>query len=59
MRVPISPTAQNGLRLPSELMVDLVQTSSVARFRQVIGTIDLESLRRVEALLSLHLGFDL
>jgi mRNA interferase MazF len=58
VRIPVMPNAQNGLRLPSEVMVDMIQTSSLAKFDQTIGTIDEHTLQLVEASLSLHLGLD-
>jgi len=58
VRVPIDPTPQNGLTKPSELMVDLVQTASRSRFRDVIGVIETETMILVEISLSLHLGLD-
>jgi mRNA interferase MazF len=58
VRIAIEPTPQNGLAKPSELMVDLVQTASKSRFRDVIGSIDAETMILVERSLSLHLGLD-
>ena len=58
IRIPIHPTQKNGLTKPSELIVDLVQTASLSRFRDVIGSIDTETMNLVEKSLSLHLGLD-
>jgi len=58
VRIPIEPTAANGLRSSSEIMVDMIQTSSMGRFRQIIGSVDSEILKQAEASLSLHLGLD-
>jgi mRNA interferase MazF len=58
VRVPVMPNAHNGLRLPSEIMVDMIQTSSLAKFDKTIGTIDDHTLQLVETSLSLHLGLD-
>ncbi len=58
VRIPSPPSPSNGLRLPSEVMVDMIQTSSTSRFHQVIGAVDAEVLVLVEAALSLHLGLD-
>jgi mRNA interferase MazF len=58
VRIPLAPAPQNGLRLPSEIMVDMIQTSSSTRFGGTIGTIGLEILKRVEASLNIHLGLD-
>ena len=58
VRIPLMPSAENGLRSSSEIMVDMIQTSSSKRFRQIIGTIAPEALHLVEVSLSLHLGLD-
>lgn len=56
LRVPIAPSPENGLRLPSEIMVDIVQTSPREKFGKIIGHVDALTLIRVEAALSMHLG---
>ena len=56
VRVPILPTAQNGLYKESELMVDRIQTATLGRFGPMIGRIDAETMTKVEAALMLHLG---
>jgi mRNA interferase MazF len=56
VRIPIAPTEENGLRLPSEIVVDMIQTSSVSRFGGVFGRIDSVTMALVEASLSAHLG---
>ncbi len=58
VRISLVPTVQNGLRLPSEIMVDMIQTSSSSKFNQTIGEIDADTLQRIEAALNLHLGLD-
>ena len=58
VRIPMTPNAQNGLRVSSEIMVDMIQTSSLRKFDQTIGTIDPRTLQLVESSLSLHLGLD-
>jgi mRNA interferase MazF len=56
VRIPIEPTAQNGLRKSSEIMVDLIQTSTKSRFREVVGHIDPATLLIVENALLVFLG---
>ncbi len=56
VRVPISPNEENNLRLPSEIVVDMIQTSTLSRFGPVIGRIDGATMRLVENALMLHLG---
>jgi mRNA interferase MazF len=58
VRIALSPNAENGLRLPSEVIVDMIQTSSSSRFARTIGAIDFNTLRTIEAALNLHLGLD-
>ena len=48
LRVPIASAVENGLRLDSQVMVDMIQTSSLAKFGQVIGHVDALTLIRVE-----------
>ena len=55
-RISLQPSSQNGLRLESEVMIDLIQTSSLERFGQVVGHVDALTMIQVEAALSLHLG---
>ena len=40
VRVPILPTEQNGLRKPSWLMVDKIQTVKRRRLKRLIGTLE-------------------
>jgi mRNA interferase MazF len=54
--VRIDPSAENGLRIPSEAMVDMIQTSSVRRVGKVIGHLDADSMEAVETSLMVHLG---
>ncbi len=58
VRIPVSPTEQNRLVKQSEIMVDLIQTASLSKFRGVIGRIDPATLALVEQRLALHLGLD-
>lgn len=56
IRVPIAPSASNGLRIPSEVMIDIIQTLPKDKLGKVIGSIDALTLRQVDAALRLHLG---
>jgi mRNA-degrading endonuclease toxin of MazEF toxin-antitoxin module len=42
--------------IPPRSLVDMIQTSSLARFGSAIGEIDSVTMRLVEAALSVHLG---
>jgi mRNA interferase MazF len=56
-RVPIEPTSTNGLLLQSEIMVDKISPASRSRARNVIGTVDELTMRRLERSMALTLGF--
>ena len=56
LRVPIAPTPENGLRKPSEIMVDRIQTMTLLRIGGLIGHIDARTMKLVEIALMLHLG---
>jgi mRNA interferase MazF len=55
VRVPISPTAQNGLRKSSEIAVDNLQTIPIGKVREVVGVADTATMREVDAALRLFL----
>ena len=55
-RIPISPSADNGLRERSQIMVDKVTTLSRARLREAIGRIDDVTMARVDRALAVFLG---
>jgi mRNA interferase MazF len=55
-RVPVEPTAQNGLIKSSEVAVDNIQTLSIRKIGDVIGTLEPETMLEVEELLRRHLG---
>ena len=56
VRIPIQPSTTNGLLKPSEIMVDLIQTSTLSRFGKVVGHVDKATLRAVETALAIFLG---
>jgi len=56
IRVRIEPDARNGLRMPSNIMIDKVSTIPRARCREVIGEVDEQTLDFVAANLSLLVG---
>ena len=59
VRVSIEPDGRNGLRKPSEIMVDNVQTLRVHRVGSVIGSLDDATMDRVKQALLIFLGLDL
>ena len=56
LRVTVHPDAQNGLRSPSQVMVDKAMTVKREKLGQVFGHIDSESLLEIERCLAVFLG---
>lgn len=57
LRVPLQPTAENGLREVSQVMIDHIQSLRVEGVRQMIGRITGAELRAVERAVAVYLGF--
>lgn len=57
-RIGIEPSPENGLKVPSQIMVDKLATYARAKVGQVIGRVDADTLRRVERALAAWLGLD-
>jgi len=55
-RVLLQPTPDNGLRLPSQVMVDKVSTLPRSKVGAAIGHLEAESLRQVDRAPLLVLG---
>ncbi|MES2392195.1 MAG: type II toxin-antitoxin system PemK/MazF family toxin [Acidobacteriota bacterium] len=55
VRVPIVPTGSNGLRKPSEVMIDLLQPLRLLRIGAIIGKADDALMLEVDAALRLFL----
>ena len=55
-RVLLQPTPDNGLRLPSQVMVDKVSTLPRNKVGAAFGHLDIERLRKVDRALLLVLG---
>lgn len=55
-RVPISPTAGNGLHKPSEIMVDKTTTIPREKIGDVIGRADYALMQEIDRCLALFLG---
>ncbi len=56
LRVTVHPDAQNGLRRPSQVMVDKAMTVKREKLGQVFGRIDSEALLEIERCLAVFLG---
>ena len=55
-RVSVEPTSENGLRLPSEIMVEKLQAANKSKVGQVIGHLDKLTLRKLARALVISLG---
>jgi mRNA interferase MazF len=56
VRVNITPTAKNGLKKPSQIQADKLQTVRKEKVRDTIGHIDRISKQRLDIALALHLN---
>lgn len=56
VRVRVAPTAENGLRAQSEIMVEKLAGVPVRRLRNVIGRLDAATMRAVDRALLVVLG---
>ena len=55
-RIAVEPSATNGLKLPSQVMVDKPQSVPRARVGPVMGRVDDETLQAVNRALAVFLG---
>lgn len=58
LRLPIQPDAVNGLRQPSEVMVEKVVTYRPERIRQVVGALPSPFMIELSRRLAFVLGLD-
>lgn len=56
LRIPVAPTAENGLRKPSQIMVDKAQTVSRGKVGATIGRLHGDTLVAVDRALAVFLG---
>ena len=56
IRVPVAPTPQNGLRTPSEIMTDNVQTILRRRIGQIIGHLEEDVVQLMAESVGVFLG---
>jgi mRNA interferase MazF len=56
-RVPVAPTVENGLRQPSNIMIDKIGTIPKSKVGYVIGKLARDDLTAVDRALALFLGF--
>ena len=55
-RIDVQPTIENGLRSPSQIMVDKIMALRRGRVGAAVGTLDQEIMLRVDRTLALWLG---
>lgn len=55
-RVSVEPTKENGLRLPSEIMVEKLQAANKSRVGQIIGRFDEQTMQKLARSLMFSLG---
>ena len=55
-RVPVAPSEANGLKKPSEIMIDKAQTVPRERIGEVFGRLDEENMLAVSRSLAVFLG---
>jgi mRNA interferase MazF len=56
VRIPVQPSELNGLRKPSEIMVDNLQSVALDRIGGLVGEVDVITMRRVDLALRMFLG---
>ena len=57
LRLAVQPSPENGLRVPSQIMVDKAQTVTRETVGQKIGRLDSAAMVSVNRALALFLGF--
>lgn len=56
LRVSVSPSPDNGLRKPSQVMVDKAMTVKADKLGPTLGRLDADTLLQVERCLAVFLG---
>lgn len=56
LRLTVQPDAANGLRSPSQVMIDKAMTVMQRKFSESFGRLDRDSMVEVERLLAVFLG---
>jgi mRNA interferase MazF len=57
LRVDVAPSAGNGLRVPSQAMVDRSVSVSVRRVGSIIGRLEPATMRAINTAVLVYLGF--
>jgi mRNA interferase MazF len=58
IRITVEPTAENGLRRTSQVMIDKATTVPTGKIGDVIGTLDSVAMQRVGSALTAFLGLE-
>jgi mRNA interferase MazF len=58
IRISVDPDGRNGLRKPSEIMVDNLQTLRVQRIGAIIGSLDDATMGNLKRALVIFFGID-
>jgi mRNA interferase MazF len=58
VRLAVSPSKANGLKKPSQVMIDKLSTLPRQRIRQVVGSLSSDQMRSVDAALRLWLALE-
>jgi mRNA interferase MazF len=56
LRVTVHPSAQNGLEKESQIMIDRTMTVNRDKTRQLIGTLEADTMQEVDRRLAVFLG---
>jgi len=56
-RITVTPTPENGLQTPSQIMADKCSTLPLAKVGSVFGRLEVADLGRVDRALAAFLGF--
>ena len=57
LRITVQPDATNGLRLPSQAMIDHLQAMRVQRIGAIIGRIAPADMQAIDRAVAVYLGF--
>ncbi len=57
LRLVVKPSPENGLRSPSQVMIDKIMTIRREKFGEIFGRLDDETMLSVNWSLALFLGF--
>lgn len=56
LRITVAPDLGNGLHQPSQIMADKIGAVPRSKCREVIGSVDADTMRQIDAALALVIG---